>query len=89
MTNALHRDLLGLLSINQAARQLGLAPRRLREAVRTGELPAYRPGDRTIYVRWPEPLRWLGTMRVPSSNHARERAAEIISEEERKETAAG
>ena len=78
-----------LLSVNQAARQLGLSPRRLREAVRSGELPAYRPGDRTVYLRWSELLRWLCTQRVRSSDHARDRAAEIIAEEARMTTAAG
>jgi excisionase family DNA binding protein len=77
-----------LVTVHQAARRLGLAPRRLRVAVRRGELPGYRPGDRTVYVRWPEVLSWLRTQRVPSSDHARIRAAEIISEEEQKETAA-
>jgi excisionase family DNA binding protein len=77
------------MSVHQAAQRLGLAPRRLRAAVRDGALPGFRPGERTVYVRWPDLLRWLGTQRVPSSNHARERAAEIISEESKKETAAG
>jgi excisionase family DNA binding protein len=78
-----------LISVFKAARQLGLAPRRLREAIRTGELPAYRPGRRTTYVRWPELLRWLRGQRVPASNHARQRAREIVVEDALKETAAG
>ena len=58
-----------LVSIYRAARRLGLAPRRLRQAVRAGKLPAYRPGDRTVYIRWPELLDWLGTQRVPPPGH--------------------
>ena len=78
-----------LLSLNRAAQRLGLARRRLRAAIQAGELPGYQPGERTVYVRWSELLRWLRTLRVPSSNHARDRAAEIVAEEAHKETAAG
>jgi excisionase family DNA binding protein len=67
-----------LLSVNQAARQLGLAPRRLRTAIRTGELRAIRPGSRTCYVIWPDVLRWLREQRVAPCDHARTRVAEIM-----------
>ena len=78
-----------VLSVRRAAQRLGIDPRQLRAAIRSGELEAYRPGTRASYVRWPEVLRWLRTQRVSSSNHARERAAEIIAEEARKKAAAG
>ena len=54
------------MSLNRAARHLGLAPRRLREAVRRGELVAYQPGHRTVYIQWYELKRWLRTQRVAS-----------------------
>jgi excisionase family DNA binding protein len=67
-----------LVSLHQAANRLGLAPRRLRAAVRDGELPAFQPGRRTRYVLWPDVVRWLQSQRVASSNHARERVSEIL-----------
>jgi excisionase family DNA binding protein len=63
-----------ILTIHQAAKRLKLAPRMLRAAVRRGDLPAYRPGLRTVYVMWPEVIAWLRTQRVPSSDHALDRA---------------
>ena len=89
MTNELHRNQRGLVSVNQAARKLGIGACRLRIAVRAGEIAGFRPGGRTVYLRWADVLRWLYTQRVPSSDHARERAAEIVSEDKQKETAAG
>ena len=53
-----------LLSVRRAAARLGIAPRTLRRAIRAGELPGYRPADRTVYLLWPELLRWLRTRRV-------------------------
>jgi excisionase family DNA binding protein len=78
-----------ILTIQRAAKRLGLAPQLLRAAVRRGDLAAYRPGSRWVYVVWPDVIAWLRTQRVPSSDHARERAAEIISEEKQRGTAAG
>lgn len=56
-----------LISVQKAARQLGLSPRRLRAAVREGELPAYQPGHRTVYLQWSELLRWLKSQQIDGS----------------------
>lgn len=78
-----------LLSVQRAARRLGIDPRQMRAAIRRGDLDTFQPGNRTRYVRWPDVIHWLRAHCSSSSNHARERAAEIISEEKQKETAAG
>ena len=78
-----------LLSIPKAALRLGIDSRRLRSAVKAGDLEAYRPGGGTCYVHWSDVLRWLRAQRLPSCDHARRRAAEIVLQESRKETAAG
>jgi len=75
-----------ILSVRRAARRLGIDPRRLRVAIRTGKLEAYRPGERAVYVRWPDVLRWLRAQRVPSSDHARNRVAEILNDDAQRET---
>lgn len=75
-----------ILSVQRAARRLGIDRRRLRVAIRSGELEAYRPGERTVYVRWPDVLRWLRAQRVPSSDHARNRVAEILNDDSQNET---
>ena len=78
-----------LLTLRSAARRLGIDPRQLRAAIRSGALEAYQPGSRVCYVDWRDVLRWLRAQRVPSCDHARRRVAEIVSKEEQKETAAG
>jgi excisionase family DNA binding protein len=78
-----------ILTVQRAAKRLGIAPRRLRAAVRHGDLAAFRPGSRWLYVTWPDVLSWLRKQRVVPSHHARERAAEIISEDNQRKTAAG
>lgn len=74
-----------LFTVPQAARRLGIDPRRLRAAIRSGQLAAYQPGDRTLYIRWSELLHWLREQRHRSADHARERAAEIIAVDEQAE----
>jgi hypothetical protein len=61
----------------------------MRAAIRRGELKTYQPGNRTRYVRWPDVIHWLRAHCVSPSNYAQERAAEIISDEKKKGTAAG
>jgi excisionase family DNA binding protein len=56
-----------LVSVQEAARQLGLSPRRLRAAIREEELPAYQPGNRTVYLQWSELLRWLRSQQIDGS----------------------
>lgn len=80
---------LEVASISAMARRLGISRRCLRQAVLDGELTASQPGTRTRYLIWSDVLCWLRNHRVPSSNHARERAIEIIAEENQKRTAAG
>lgn len=53
-----------LVSVYRAARELRLAPSRLREAVNAGELPAVKPGTRTTYVRWSDVEDWLRACRA-------------------------
>jgi excisionase family DNA binding protein len=48
-----------LLSIRRAARELRIAERTLREAVYTGQLPAYKLGERTLRVEKSELERWV------------------------------
>ena len=67
-----------VISVRQAAIALRISPRHLRLAIRNGELAGYRLGGRTIRVRWPEVMKWLQRNRVPSSDHARVRAREIL-----------
>ena len=55
-----------LLSLRQAARELHLAERVLRRAVRSGALPAYKPGKRTLRVERSELYRWVRAQRVPT-----------------------
>ncbi len=53
-----------LLSLRQAARSLGIADRALRQAVRSGEVPAYRIGERTLRVKRSDLDDWLKSRRV-------------------------
>lgn len=55
-----------LISIRKAARELGVAERALRQAVRTGELPAFRLGTRTIRVERGALREWVQGKRVRS-----------------------
>ena len=78
-----------LPSVRRAARRLGIDPRRLRAAVRGGELEAYQPGSRACYVRWADVLRWLRAQRLPSSDFVRKRVAEILASHNAKGKGAG
>ena len=53
-----------LLSQRQAAKELHIAERAVRYAVRNGDLPAYRFGDRTIRVDRSELYQWVREQRV-------------------------
>ncbi len=53
-----------LLSLRQAARRLGIAERVLRQAVRSGELPAFRLGQRTLRVKPTDLDGWIQDRRV-------------------------
>jgi excisionase family DNA binding protein len=53
-----------LVSLRQAARELRVAERTLRHAVRSGELPAYRLGERTVRVDRLDLKHWVEAKRV-------------------------
>jgi excisionase family DNA binding protein len=68
-----------VLSIRRAAARFGIHPRRLRAAIREGDLSAFRPGERTQYVRVEDVRSWLeGHRVVPVSPSARRRAEELL-----------
>lgn len=53
-----------LVSLRKAARELRVAERTLRHAVRSGELPAFRLGERTVRVDRADLQEWVRTRRV-------------------------
>ena len=53
-----------LLSLRQAARKIGVADRVLRQAVRSGDLPAFRLGQRTMRVKPADLEDWIQNRRV-------------------------
>jgi len=55
-----------LLSLRQAARELHIAERVLSRAVRNGELPAFKLGERTLRVERSELFAWVRSQRVPN-----------------------
>lgn len=52
------------LSLRQAARELGIAERTLRSAVRAGDLPVYQFGKRTQRVDRAQLQQWVQQKRV-------------------------
>ena len=53
-----------LLSLAAAAKRLRVNYRRLREAVRAGDLPTYRVGGERPRVLWGEVVEWVLAQRV-------------------------
>ncbi len=53
-----------LVTVRQAARTLGIAERVLRQAVRSGDLPAFRLGQRTVRVKPADLDDWIKNRRV-------------------------
>ncbi len=53
-----------LVTVRQAARRLGVAERVLRHAVRSGDLPAYRLGQRTVRLKPTDLDDWIQNRRV-------------------------
>ena len=53
-----------LMSLRQAARKIGVADRVLRQAVRSGDLPAFRLGQRTVRVKPADLDDWIQNRRV-------------------------
>ena len=52
------------VTVRRAARRLGLSPSRLRAAIESGALPAYRPGSRWTLVDMAEVAAWIKSHRV-------------------------
>ncbi len=69
-------------SLSVKSRRLRPSRRRLRRAVKRGELAAFRPGSRTCYVARPGVLRLLREQRVAPCDHANARVAEIMKRTE-------
>ena len=53
-----------MISLRQAARKIGVAERVLRQAVRSGDLPAFRLGERTVRVKPVDLDDWIQNRRV-------------------------
>ena len=53
-----------MISLRQAARKIGVAERVLRQAVRSGDLPAFRLGQRTVRVKPADLDDWIQNRRV-------------------------
>jgi len=58
--------MMDLISLRQAARDLRVAERTLRRAVRSGELPGYQLGERTVRVNRSDLEQWVRAKRVPT-----------------------
>jgi len=56
----------------------------LRRAIRAGELRAFNFGTKRPRITWADFLEWVRSTRVvPTSEHAEQRAAEILEHERR------
>lgn len=53
-----------MISLRQAARRIGVAERVLRQAVRSGDLPAFKLGQRTIRVKPTDLDSWIQNQQV-------------------------
>ena len=60
-------DIWTLISLEAAAKGARLAPRKLREAARNGDLDVYRPGSRNLYTTPEAVNRWLVSTRPPTT----------------------
>ena len=69
-----------LMSKPAAARRAGVGCRQLDRAVKVGSVPVFQIGG-WPRVRWRDVLRWIESQRVPPTDHARARVAEIIDRE--------
>ena len=54
-----------LVTLRQAARELRVAERTLRSAARSGELPTYKLGERTLRFDRADLDQWIRGKRVP------------------------
>ncbi len=53
-----------MISLRQAARKIGVADRVLRQAVRSGDLPAFKLSQRTVRVKPADLDDWIKNRRV-------------------------
>ena len=72
------------LSLSAAAKQPGIRRHRLAQAVRKGELHAYRLGDRWIRLNWPEVVAWIKSHRISPKSHNATRAVAVLEEDDRR-----
>lgn len=70
-----------LLTVPELERRTGIGAKRLRRAIRAGELPAYTAASTWPRIYWPEFLSWLRSTRVRPTDHARARVAEVLDRE--------
>ena len=66
------------LTVRQLAKRLRMSAKTVSRAIADGELRAFRAGSRTRRVAWSDVAEWLEGHRIPSTSHARRRAAEIL-----------
>ena len=70
------------LTIPKAAKRLGIGRRQLKRAIVAGEVSVYQVGG-WQRVRWDSVIHWIESQRIPASDHARQRVAEILEHERR------
>ncbi len=54
-----------LVSVTEGARELGIGPRAIRQAIQEGKLPAFRIGNRWVRVEREALHEWVRQKRVP------------------------
>ena len=65
--------------IRTAARLTGISRELISRAISRGEIPAFRPGKRWVYVRIEDVRTWLGDQAItPSHQHVVERVDRSI-----------
>ena len=70
------------VTLRAAARATGISRSLVLQAVRLGQISAYRPGTRWVYVHLDDVRAWLRHQRVAPSGNAVDFARELISEQE-------
>ena len=75
------------ITVPELARRTGIGAKRLRRAIRDGDLVAYTFGTAWPRVSWAEFEKWMRGTRVRVTSHARRRVAELEAREAAKEAA--
>ena len=60
-------DIRNLISLEAAGKAAHIAPRKLREAARNGDLEVCQPGSRNLYTTPEAVSRWLVSTRPPTA----------------------